>query len=822
MRPFAVTLTGLSLAIFTSGGVAAEEHNPVRTRPAVQGEAHGAQRSAAQRVIVKFRNTTNLQVQAQGGEGKGESAPALTVTSERMKALASRAGLSMAGARTISSRLHVMHLSSLAQGEAAADMLARLRADPDVEYAELDRKVYLHATSNDPLALGQWYLQGGEPSAINANAAWDVTKGESGVVVAVIDTGVLFNHPDLKRANQGGRLLPGYDFVSQDAPGKFITANDGDGRDPDPSDPGDWVSAADLNDPDAGCTETGPSSWHGTRVAGMIAALTNNETGIAGIQWNGFILPVRVIGKCGGYNSDVLAGIRWASGLSVPGVPNNPYPAQVVNISLGGAMDCDDASADAIREVSERGTLVVVSAGNEGGPVDSPANCPGAAGIVGLRHAGTKVGFSSLGPQIALGAPGGNCGDLSGALCTFSLDTTSNTGETVPQINTYTDKTNFNRNIGTSFSAPIVSGIAGLMLAANGNLKSTQLIARLQEGATKPFPTVSETGTPPVCRVPTGPEDFQGAECSCTTNTCGAGMANALGSVNAALRPIAAINLSGTVSPGQPVTLLGGGSAAACNHSIASYAWTVVAAAPGAPPAITNANMSTATVPAPTSGSHTIRLTVTDETGRQDSADITLTANNSTTSAPANAGSTACPTPITVAPVLPQVTIAATLAPAEAGPTAGTFTLTRTGDLSGALTVTIGLGGTATNGVDYTAIPASVSFSAGSATAVVTVTPVDDTEVDPAETVIATVQSGEGYVVGSPSSATLTITDNDTAQAPPPSGFGGGGGGGGALDWLTLLAMLSLAPLIARARSRQLQRAASRSAMSSQSFCARR
>ncbi len=201
------------------------------------------------------------------------------------------------------------------------------------------------------------------------------------------------------------------------------------------------------------------SSWHGTRVSGIIAAQTNNSQGVAGILWNGYIVPVRVIGRCGGFNSDVIAGIRWAAGLSVPGAPANPYPAQVINVSLGGEGACDSASAQAINDVTNAGALVVVSAGNEGGPVDSPANCPGAMGILGLRHAGTKVGFSSLGSQIALGAPGGNCVNINGGPCVYSLDTTSNTGTSAPGGSAYTSPTS--PNLGTSFSSPIVSGIAG-------------------------------------------------------------------------------------------------------------------------------------------------------------------------------------------------------------------------------------------------------------------------------------------------------------------------------------------------------------------------
>src|SRR5262249_20126029 len=154
-----------------------------------------------------------------------------------------------------------------------------------------------------------------------------------------------------------------------------------------------------------------PSSWHGTRVAGILGAITNNGVGVAGLTWSPQILPVRALGKCGGLDSDIIAGMLWAGGIAVSGAPNNPSPARIINMSLGGAGGCLGSYRDAIGQLTALGVLVVASAGNEGGPVDTPANCPGVAGIAGLRQAGTKVGYSSLGPQIALGAPAGNCGN---------------------------------------------------------------------------------------------------------------------------------------------------------------------------------------------------------------------------------------------------------------------------------------------------------------------------------------------------------------------------------------------------------------------------
>src|SRR5947209_1130086 len=153
-------------------------------------------------------------------------------------------------------------------------------------------------------------------------------------------------------------------------------------------------------------------------------------------------------------------------------------------MSLGATGACPTPSQDAITQLSAMGVLVVVPAGNEGGPVDAPANCAGAAGVAGLRQAGTKVGFSSLGPEITVGAPAGNCVNTTITAqtpCVYTIGTTSNSGTTVPVTNTYTDNVD-HTNLGTSFSAPIVSGVAALMLAVNGNLNSSQLIARLKEG----------------------------------------------------------------------------------------------------------------------------------------------------------------------------------------------------------------------------------------------------------------------------------------------------------------------------------------------------
>jgi serine protease len=589
-----------------------------------------------ERFIVKLRATA--------GVASYEAEPG------RVAALATHHGLAVAESRHIVSGMHLLRVTPRA-GENTAQTLARLRADPGIEYVQIDGRRHALSTPDDSLFGGQWYLQNSEPAAVNAVAAWSVTTGSPGVVIADLDTGVRFDHPDLRNTT-ANRLLPGYNMISNAA-----VANDGDARDSDASDPGDWVTAADVKTSQfSGCT-VGNSSWHGTRTAGILGAITNNQQGIAGLTWQGWIEPVRALGKCGGYDSDIIAAMAWAAGMPVSGVPPNPHPARIINMSLGEVgQSCQQtfpAYQQMIDELLAAGVLVVVSAGNEGGPVDVPANCAGVVAVAGLRQVGTKVGYSSLGPEVTLSAPAGNCVNTgTGQPCLFSIVTATNSGTTVPATNTYTDENNF--NVGTSFSAPIVSGIAGLMLAVNGNLTPDQLIARLQAGATKPFPvsTVIDSATgmpPPMCHVPTGPNDLQTAECNCTTQTCGAGMANADGAVQEALRPIAAVAVSGVVQGGNPVTLDASGSGAACQASIVSYAWSVVPPTTSPPAVIQNANSARASIVAPSSGGtpYNLMLTVTDDQGRMDSAMLVVSSSGVQTTAPAAAGNNACLTAVT-------------------------------------------------------------------------------------------------------------------------------------------------------------------------------
>ena len=589
---------------------------------------------ATDRIIVKWR--ANSALASNPGEphvAALQSIPALS-------------GLRVMAAGQIAPQLELLRLEQALSIEDLQQALDRLSADPSVEYAVPDRRRKPHLVPSDSLFTEQWYLQAARPSAIRASTAWDTTTGSAGTVIAVLDTGVRFNHPDLGRAEQAGKLLAGYDFIAGESATSFLIANDGDGRDADASDPGDWVSSADLqNSQFAGCALS-DSSWHGTRVAGIIGASTNNGIGMAGISWNAWILPVRVLGKCGGFDSDILAGMRWAAGLSVSGVPDNPHPANIINMSLGAEGPCSPAYQDVITELAGRGVTVFVSAGNDGTFVDSPANCSGVMAVIGLRQAGSKVGFSSLGLDAGIGAPAGNCINTgAGQPCLFSIITTTDQGTTVPTGPTYTDQINF--NVGTSFSAPIVAGAAGLMHAVNARLPPALLIARLKQSA-MPFPTSSDTvPAPPVCHVPSSSSDLQLAECLCTTQTCGAGMLDAAAAVAAAQRPIAFIIAPASVSAGQMISLDGQTSTAACSRTLASFAWTVQSSS-GPPPTISNPDQAVATVQTPASGNFVLRLTITDNQGAQDFADVTVTSASTSTTADAPLAGAACPAAITI------------------------------------------------------------------------------------------------------------------------------------------------------------------------------
>lgn len=505
--------------------------------PAAAAAASPSESAAPARVIVKWRDDT--------ATGRAPDA-----TSPRLRSLARRGNRTLERGWNLGGGLSVIQLRERLAGRELDDLLAALRAAPEVEFAAADVRVKPHAyTPNDPLYFtSQWYLRDGQPAAIRAHEAWEITRGgdspeDSTIIVAVLDTGVDLDHPDL-----AGKLLPGWDFVSTEWVG-----NDGDGWDDDPSDPGDYITAEDLQRPEFANNECGAgpnfdqpvdSSWHGTRVAGLIAAASDNGIGIAGVGFHVKVLPVRVLGKCGGYVSDVIAGMYWAAGIAPPPPllqsplpPPNRTPARVINLSLGTDEPCTDDLSEiyrvAVEKVTARGTLVVTSAGNSGAAVGTPAGCPGVLSVAGVRHVGTKVGYSSLGPQVGISAPAGNCVNvLDTEPCLFPLSTTTNLGSREPGESGYSTTT-LQPTVGTSFSAPLVSGAAALMFAVNPGLTPQQVIELIRNTA-RPFPTTSDsTPQPPFCELPSV-KPLQESECICTTAVCGAGLLDAGAAVLAA------------------------------------------------------------------------------------------------------------------------------------------------------------------------------------------------------------------------------------------------------------------------------------------------
>jgi serine protease len=600
---------------------------------AVHAQATTTDAAASARVIVKYRADSSLL-------RKSAQSVSAQITAQA-DALGTRVGVTLRTGSALAERAQVV----FATGITSEALAARIAAQPDVEYAVPDKRRHRVSAPNDPLylsgppiagssggpAVGQWYLRapaGEMQAAINVEPAWAITTGSPSVVVAVIDTGVRFDHPDLLTVAAGGNLLPGYDMIS-DIP----TANDGDGRDPDPSDPGDYLTLAEVQNsrsPFYQCSDQAEdSSWHGTQTSALIGALTNNGAGMASVGRTVRILPIRVLGKCGGFDSDIIAAMLWAVGQSVPGVPANPTPARVLNLSLGGEDSCSAAYVDAMSKITAAGAVVVAAAGNSAGhATGTPANCPGVIAVAALRHVGNKVGFSDLGPDIAISAPGGNCGtDTTSNACLYPILTASNAGATTPIATAsggaiYTDA--FNSSLGTSFSSPLVAGTAALMLSVRPSLTPAEVLAKLQSTA-RPFPTTggdNGDGTPVlqcIAPAPIGQPQFEQGQCYCTTSTCGAGMLDAGAAVAAARGTLRAAIDVAPAQPqlGQTVTLSGAQSEAEVGRTITAYQWTLVSGG-GIVAGFSGATNASTAVVVPTGiGQFTVSLTVTDNTGAQ-------------------------------------------------------------------------------------------------------------------------------------------------------------------------------------------------------------
>ena len=273
--------------------------------------------------------------------------------------------------------------------------------------------------------------------------------------------------------------MSGYDFITDTA-----VSNDGNGRDADASDPGDAIVAGECGS--GYPTQDQSSSWHGTHVAGTIAAVTNNGTGVAGVAFGAKVQPVRVLGKCGGYTSDIADAIIWASGGTVSGVPANATPARVLNLSLGGSGTCDTTTQNAINSARSRNAVVVVAAGNSNANAAnySPASCTGIVTVAAVNRSGGRAYYSNYGSVVEVAAPGG---DMTSAAANGILSTL-NAGTTTPGADVYAYYQ------GTSMATPHVAGVVALMLAKNASLTPDQVITMLQSTA-RAFPaTCSQCG----------------------------------------------------------------------------------------------------------------------------------------------------------------------------------------------------------------------------------------------------------------------------------------------------------------------------------------
>ncbi len=399
------------------------------------------------------------------------------------------------------------------------DLLDELSRLPMVSDASLDARVTTTSV-DDPRFNEQWQLHTNDEftASLDVERAWTITHGSAEVVVAIVDTGIDYAHPDLT-----GRILPGYDFVSTLSESvdqgvivpeelEYMRSHDGDGRDNDATDPGDAISETTRElfaSLDIDCY-VGNSSWHGTAMASIIAANVNDGIGIAGIDRHAKILPVRAIGKCGGHRSDMLDAIRWAAGVSDPFLPPNPTPARIINLSLGVDDLCTAADQRAIDDALAAGALVVAAVGNNGRNTDaqpsSPSHCQNVIGVMAVDKYGFRASYSNVGRDADIAAPGGAVSPS-----TDTILVATNQGATSP-----TTDFGYRSATGTSVAAPHVSGTLALMLSLKPALTNRELEALMLDSA-RAFPQDNNV-----------PKD---ENIQCEKSYCGAGILDAYSAV---------------------------------------------------------------------------------------------------------------------------------------------------------------------------------------------------------------------------------------------------------------------------------------------------
>ncbi|MFF8672962.1 S8 family serine peptidase [Streptomyces sp. NPDC015242] len=458
LRRKLISVAAVSAALLTAAPAAvavAQESAPTPSAvPAAQTEA--APGTTAERLIVGYKSGAT--------EAKSDKAAASDAAAK-----AEKTGEDVGFQRRLGTGAALVDLGTGPTRASVADVVAAYRADPQVAYVVPDRLNKPAAvTPNDTDYGKQWDLFE-STAGMNVPTAWDTSTG-TGVTVAVIDTGYVA-HSDL-----AANIVGGYDFISDTA-----VSVDGNGRDSNPADPGDWYNAGECG---AGVPASN-SSWHGTHVAGTIAAATHNGKGIAGIAYGAKISPVRVLGKCGGYDSDIIDAITWASGGTVSGVPANTNVAKVINMSLGGGGACSTATQSAINGAVNRGTTVVVAAGNENtnASSSSPANCANVITVAATNRAGSRASYSNYGTVVDIAAPGGETRTTTAN----GILSTLNSGTKTPSTENYAYYQ------GTSMATPHVAGLAALMKSANSALTPAQIESAIKTNA-RPLPGTCSGG----------------------------------------------------------------------------------------------------------------------------------------------------------------------------------------------------------------------------------------------------------------------------------------------------------------------------------------
>ena len=541
------------------------------------------------RLIVKFKSTANSQAMSAEYNAAAKTRVESMGPTAHLQSGQS-AQISLSYLKTIGTDTHVALTSQSMNHSELATVAASLAKDPNVEFAEVDEVVQAHVTPMTPndSYFGQlWNMMAPSASAGGANFvnAWGLTASSaavngSGVIVAVIDTGYR-PHADLV-----GNIVGGYDFVSA-----ALDRDGTPGADSDPTDPGDWSTAG------GSCSAT--SSWHGTHVSGIIGAVGNNNAGVIGGAYGVKILPVRALGICGGYDSDIQAAMLWAAGLSTVGGTTNPNVAKVINLSLGSAAGtaCSAGYQTAINSIIAAGIVVVASTGNSSSStaISSPADCTGVIAVTAHNSAGQSPTFANLGPGTTISAPG------------VAVCSTLNTGTTTPVPSPGGDT--IVAYSGTSMAAPHVAAAAALLYQIKPTITPAEVKTYLTDTA-RAFPA--------------------GSYCAGQSTACGAGMLDAYAAarklqlaltsgtdhapVLSTSIPAQTASSNGTVhftatasdADGDPVTFILSGlpSGASFNNGTGAFTWSN-----------------------PTAGSYSVTITPTDNitAGTSQTVSITVT-----------------------------------------------------------------------------------------------------------------------------------------------------------------------------------------------------